>query len=95
MIKVFLVNSSFSFQYLNDPLAPEKGNLLESMAEFLEGSAELSSDLYSLASVIYNTHPHSHFPARSRTEDQHVGRCMCVSYKVGLNLSPSEQSDEP
>ncbi|XP_055973610.1 phosphatidylinositol phosphatase PTPRQ [Sorex fumeus] len=59
-------------EYLKDPLAPENANTVESMAELLEGSAEMSSDLYSLASVIYNSHPHTHFPARNRAEDQHV-----------------------
>ncbi|XP_070455240.1 phosphatidylinositol phosphatase PTPRQ isoform X2 [Equus przewalskii] len=57
-------------EYINDPMAPETVNTVESMAGLFEGSAEMSSDLYSLASVIYNSHPHN-FPARNRAEDQH------------------------
>ncbi|XP_046502496.1 phosphatidylinositol phosphatase PTPRQ [Equus quagga] len=57
-------------EYINDPMAPETVNTVKSMAGLFEGSAEMSSDLYSLASVIYNSHPHN-FPARNRAEDQH------------------------
>uniref|UniRef100_A0A9L0RKX7 Phosphatidylinositol phosphatase PTPRQ n=1 Tax=Equus caballus TaxID=9796 RepID=A0A9L0RKX7_HORSE len=57
-------------EYINDPMAPETVNTVESMAGLFEGSAEMSSDLYSLASVIYNSHPHN-FPAGNRAEDQH------------------------
>ncbi|XP_047723295.1 phosphatidylinositol phosphatase PTPRQ [Prionailurus viverrinus] len=57
-------------EYINDPMAPETVNIVESMAELFEGSAEISSDLYSLASAIYNSHPHN-FPVRDRAEDQH------------------------
>ncbi|XP_070110742.1 phosphatidylinositol phosphatase PTPRQ isoform X2 [Equus caballus] len=57
-------------EYINDPMAPETVNTVEFMAGLFEGSAEMSSDLYSLASVIYNSHPHN-FPARNRAEDQH------------------------
>ncbi|GAB5574065.1 phosphatidylinositol phosphatase PTPRQ isoform X2 [Prionailurus iriomotensis] len=57
-------------EYINDPMAPETVNIVESMAELFEGSAEISSDLYSLASAIYNSHPHN-FPVRNRAEDQH------------------------
>nr|XP_025140189.1 phosphatidylinositol phosphatase PTPRQ isoform X5 [Bubalus bubalis] len=56
-------------QYIN-PMAPETVSIGESMAGLLEGSAEMSSDLYSLASVIYNSHPHDYFPVRGRAEDQ-------------------------
>lgn len=62
-------------------MTPETVNIVESMAELFEGSAEISSDLYSLASAIYNSHPHNNFPARNRAEDQHsaVGRYnFCV-----------------
>ncbi|XP_020948726.1 phosphatidylinositol phosphatase PTPRQ isoform X4 [Sus scrofa] len=56
-------------EYINHPMAPETVNIVESMTGLFEGSAEMSSDLYSLASVIYNIHPHN-FPARSGAEDQ-------------------------
>uniref|UniRef100_A0A8D0SZ38 Phosphatidylinositol phosphatase PTPRQ n=1 Tax=Sus scrofa TaxID=9823 RepID=A0A8D0SZ38_PIG len=56
-------------EYINHPMAPETVTIVESMTGLFEGSAEMSSDLYSLASVIYNIHPHN-FPARSRAEDQ-------------------------
>ncbi|KAM7244731.1 hypothetical protein CapIbe_005339 [Capra ibex] len=56
-------------QYIN-PMAPETVSIVESMAGLFEGSAEMSSDLYSLASVIYNSHPHNYFPVRGRVEDQ-------------------------
>lgn len=60
-------------------MAPETVNIVESMTGLFEGSAEMSSDLYSLASVIYNIHPHN-FPARSRAEDQPsvVGKSIFV-----------------
>ncbi|KAG8513989.1 Phosphatidylinositol phosphatase PTPRQ, partial [Galemys pyrenaicus] len=58
-------------EYINNFMTPEAVNL-ESMAGLFEGSAEMSSDLYSLASVIYNSHPHFNFPARSRAEEQHL-----------------------
>ncbi|XP_045375380.2 phosphatidylinositol phosphatase PTPRQ isoform X4 [Camelus bactrianus] len=57
-------------EYISDPLAPEAVNIAESMAGLFEGSAEMSSDLHLLASVMYNSHPHSNFPARSRADDQ-------------------------
>ncbi|KAB1269982.1 Phosphatidylinositol phosphatase PTPRQ, partial [Camelus dromedarius] len=57
-------------EYISDPLAPEAVNIVESMAGLFEGSAEMSSDLHLLASVMYNSHPHSNFPARSRADDQ-------------------------
>lgn len=49
---------------------------IESIAGLFEGSADISSDLYSIASVMYNSHPHNNFPARNRAEDRHltVGR---------------------
>ncbi|XP_027399084.1 phosphatidylinositol phosphatase PTPRQ isoform X6 [Bos indicus x Bos taurus] len=56
-------------QYIN-PMAPETVSIVESMAGLFEGSAEMSSDLYSLASVIYNSHPRNYFPVRGRAEDQ-------------------------
>uniref|UniRef100_A0A8C2NJA8 Protein-tyrosine-phosphatase n=1 Tax=Capra hircus TaxID=9925 RepID=A0A8C2NJA8_CAPHI len=56
-------------EYIN-PMAPETVSIVESMAGLFEGSAEMSSDLYSLASVIYNSHPHNYFPVRGRVEDQ-------------------------
>nr|XP_020728940.1 phosphatidylinositol phosphatase PTPRQ [Odocoileus virginianus texanus] len=56
-------------QYIN-PMAPETVSIVESMAGLFEGSAEMSSDLYSLASVIYNSHPHNYFPVKGRAEDQ-------------------------
>uniref|UniRef100_A0A8P0TSF2 Phosphatidylinositol phosphatase PTPRQ n=2 Tax=Canis lupus familiaris TaxID=9615 RepID=A0A8P0TSF2_CANLF len=58
-------------EYVDAPMTPETVNIVESMAELFEGSAEISSDLYSLASAIYNSHPHNNFPARNRAEDQH------------------------
>jgi hypothetical protein len=51
-------------------MAPETVSIVESMAGLFEGSAEMSSDLYSLASVIYNSHPRNYFPVRGRAEDQ-------------------------
>ncbi|XP_016054908.1 PREDICTED: phosphatidylinositol phosphatase PTPRQ [Miniopterus natalensis] len=58
-------------EYINNPIAPETVNIVESMAELFEGSAEISSDLYAIASVMYNSHPHNNFPVRNRAEDQH------------------------
>ncbi|XP_034500111.1 phosphatidylinositol phosphatase PTPRQ isoform X2 [Ailuropoda melanoleuca] len=57
-------------EYIDDPMTPETVNIVESMAELFEGSAEISSDLYSLASAIYNSHPLNNFPVRNRAEDQ-------------------------
>lgn len=56
-------------------MSPEIMNLVDPMIGFYEGSGEMSSDLHSLASFIYNSHPHD-FPARTRAEDQSspVGR---------------------
>lgn len=51
-------------------MSPEIMNLVEPMIGFYEGSGEMSSDLHSLASFIYNSHPHNDFPARTRAEDQ-------------------------
>ncbi|XP_014387164.1 PREDICTED: phosphatidylinositol phosphatase PTPRQ isoform X1 [Myotis brandtii] len=59
-------------EYINNPLTPETVNVVESMAELFEGSAEISSDLYAIASVMYNSHPHNNFPVRNRAEDQHL-----------------------
>ncbi|XP_024592954.1 phosphatidylinositol phosphatase PTPRQ isoform X3 [Neophocaena asiaeorientalis asiaeorientalis] len=57
-------------EYIKGPMAPETVNIVESMAGLFEGSAEMSSDLYSIASVMYSSHPHHNFPVRSRAEDQ-------------------------
>ncbi|XP_052021224.1 phosphatidylinositol phosphatase PTPRQ [Apodemus sylvaticus] len=56
-------------EYINNPMSPEIMNLVDPMIGFYEGSGEMSSDLHSLASFIYNSHPHD-FPARTRAEDQ-------------------------
>ncbi|XP_017169427.1 phosphatidylinositol phosphatase PTPRQ isoform X2 [Mus musculus] len=56
-------------EYINNPMTPEIMNLVDPMIGFYEGSGEMSSDLHSLASFIYNSHPHD-FPARTRVEDQ-------------------------
>ncbi|XP_019489479.1 PREDICTED: phosphatidylinositol phosphatase PTPRQ, partial [Hipposideros armiger] len=58
--------------YINNPIAQETMNIVESMAGIFEGSAEISSDLYSIASVMYNSHPHNNFPARNRADDRHL-----------------------
>ncbi|KAF3825972.1 hypothetical protein GH733_006086, partial [Mirounga leonina] len=58
-------------EYIDDPMTPETVNKEESMAELFEGSAEIPSDLYSLASAIYNSHARNNFPVRNRAEDQH------------------------
>ncbi|XP_023376916.1 phosphatidylinositol phosphatase PTPRQ isoform X1 [Pteropus vampyrus] len=58
-------------EFISDSRAPETVNIVESMAGLFEGSAEISSDLYSIASVMYNSYPHNNFPARNRAEDQH------------------------
>nr|XP_015286745.1 PREDICTED: phosphatidylinositol phosphatase PTPRQ isoform X1 [Macaca fascicularis] len=57
-------------EYINDPMAPEIVNIVEPMIGLYEGSAEMSSDLHSLATFIYNNHPDNNFPARNRAEDQ-------------------------
>uniref|UniRef100_G3R780 Protein tyrosine phosphatase receptor type Q n=1 Tax=Gorilla gorilla gorilla TaxID=9595 RepID=G3R780_GORGO len=57
-------------EYINDPMAPEIVNMVEPMVGLYEGSAEMSSDLHSLATFIYNSHPDKKFPARNRAEDQ-------------------------
>ncbi|XP_037701917.1 phosphatidylinositol phosphatase PTPRQ isoform X1 [Choloepus didactylus] len=59
-------------EYINDPIALETVNIVESMAGLYEGSAEISSDLHSFASVVYNRLPHKSFPARNRAEGQHT-----------------------
>nr|XP_019606839.1 PREDICTED: phosphatidylinositol phosphatase PTPRQ isoform X1 [Rhinolophus sinicus] len=58
-------------EYINNPIAQETMNI-ESIAGLFEGSADISSDLYSIASVMYNSHPHNNFPARNRAEDRHL-----------------------
>nr|XP_051702470.1 phosphatidylinositol phosphatase PTPRQ [Oryctolagus cuniculus] len=57
-------------EYINDLVLPEMGDTGEPMAGFYEGSAEISSDLYSIASFIYNDHLHNDIPPRSRAEEQ-------------------------
>uniref|UniRef100_A0A2K6TR06 Phosphatidylinositol phosphatase PTPRQ n=1 Tax=Saimiri boliviensis boliviensis TaxID=39432 RepID=A0A2K6TR06_SAIBB len=57
-------------EYISDPMAPEIVNIVEPMVGLYEGSAEMSSDLHSLATFIYNNHPDNNFPARNRAEDQ-------------------------
>ncbi|XP_012669614.2 phosphatidylinositol phosphatase PTPRQ [Otolemur garnettii] len=57
-------------EYVNDPVAPEIMNILEPMAGLYEGSAEMPSDLHSLASFLYYSHPYNILPARSRADDQ-------------------------
>ncbi|XP_032152468.1 phosphatidylinositol phosphatase PTPRQ isoform X2 [Sapajus apella] len=57
-------------EYINDPMAPEIVNIVEPMVGLYEGSAEMSSDLHSLATFIYNNHPDNNFPARNNAEDQ-------------------------
>uniref|UniRef100_A0A8C6EMI9 Phosphatidylinositol phosphatase PTPRQ n=1 Tax=Marmota marmota marmota TaxID=9994 RepID=A0A8C6EMI9_MARMA len=58
-------------EYINDPMSPEMMNIVEPMIGFYEGSAEMSSDLHSLASFVYNNDVHNNFLVRSRAEDQH------------------------
>ncbi|KAM4881751.1 phosphatidylinositol phosphatase PTPRQ [Thomomys bottae] len=55
-------------EYINDPMSPEMMSIVEPMIGFYEGSAEMSSDLHSLASFMYNSHPHN-IPVRNRAED--------------------------
>ncbi|CAH7332029.1 Ptprq [Phodopus roborovskii] len=57
-------------EYINSPMSPEMMNLVEPMIGFYEGSAEISSDLHSLASFIYNSQPYNDFPGRTRAQDQ-------------------------
>ncbi|KAM8802889.1 phosphatidylinositol phosphatase PTPRQ isoform 2-T2 [Rhynchonycteris naso] len=54
-------------EFINDPITPET---VESMAGLFEGSAEISSDLYAIASVMYNSHAQNNFPLRNRVEDR-------------------------
>lgn len=65
-------------------MAPETVNVVESMAGLFEGSAEMSSDLYSIASVMYSSHPHHNFPVRSRAEDQPSAVGRYISFVVVL-----------
>lgn len=58
------------------------------MAELFEGSAEISSDLYAIASVMYNSHPHNNFPARNRAEDQHLTVGRYSFYVLSNALKP-------
>ncbi|XP_075407342.1 phosphatidylinositol phosphatase PTPRQ isoform X1 [Tenrec ecaudatus] len=57
-------------EYMNDPMAAETVNIVEPVTELLEGSAEMSSDLHSFASLVYSNLPLS-FPARNRAEYQY------------------------
>jgi receptor-type tyrosine-protein phosphatase Q len=50
-------------------MSPEMMSIVDPMIGFYEGSAEMSSDLHSLASFMYNSHPHNNFPVRNRAED--------------------------
>ncbi|ELW70529.1 Phosphotidylinositol phosphatase PTPRQ, partial [Tupaia chinensis] len=57
-------------EFIKDPIAPDMVNKVEPMVGLYEGSAEMSSDLESLASFMYNSHPNNNFPVRNRAEDQ-------------------------
>ncbi|EHB18205.1 Phosphotidylinositol phosphatase PTPRQ, partial [Heterocephalus glaber] len=58
-------------QYRVKVLAPETGIILENTLLIgKDESAEMSSDLHSLASFMYSIHPHSNFPAQNKAEDQ-------------------------
>ncbi|XP_008850349.1 phosphatidylinositol phosphatase PTPRQ [Nannospalax galili] len=57
-------------EHINNPMSPEMMNLVDPMIGFYEGSAEMSSDLHSLASFVYNSHPYDNFPGQIRAEDQ-------------------------
>ncbi|KAL1774931.1 phosphatidylinositol phosphatase PTPRQ [Sigmodon hispidus] len=57
-------------EYMNNPMSPEMMNLVEPMIGFYEGSADISSDLHSLASFIYNSNPYNESPGRSSAEEQ-------------------------
>lgn len=45
-------------------------DIVDPMIGIYEGSAEMSSDLHSLASFMYSSHPHSTFPMQNKAEDQ-------------------------
>uniref|UniRef100_G3T3L7 Phosphatidylinositol phosphatase PTPRQ n=1 Tax=Loxodonta africana TaxID=9785 RepID=G3T3L7_LOXAF len=57
-------------EYVNDPMVAGTVNIVEPMTGLLEGSAEMSSDLHSLATLVYNNLPYNNFPERIRAEDQ-------------------------
>uniref|UniRef100_A0A8C2YRG2 Phosphatidylinositol phosphatase PTPRQ n=2 Tax=Chinchilla lanigera TaxID=34839 RepID=A0A8C2YRG2_CHILA len=57
-------------EYINNPISPEMMDIVDPMIGIYEGSAEMSSDLHSLASFMYSSHPHSNFPAQNKAEDQ-------------------------
>ncbi|XP_058529380.1 phosphatidylinositol phosphatase PTPRQ isoform X1 [Ochotona princeps] len=57
-------------EYINDLMVPDMGNIAEPVAGFYEGSAEISSDLYSIASFIYNDHLHNDIPASNRAGEE-------------------------
>ncbi|KAM5288523.1 phosphatidylinositol phosphatase PTPRQ [Ctenodactylus gundi] len=59
-------------EYMSDHLSPEMMDLVDPMIGIFEGSAEMSSDLHSLASFIYNSHPYNNFPVSNRAEDQNA-----------------------
>ncbi|XP_007951364.1 phosphatidylinositol phosphatase PTPRQ [Orycteropus afer afer] len=59
-------------EYIDDPMAAETVSFVEEpVTGLLEGSAEMSSDLHSFASLVYNNLPYNNFPERDRPEDQH------------------------
>nr|XP_023423411.1 LOW QUALITY PROTEIN: phosphatidylinositol phosphatase PTPRQ [Cavia porcellus] len=57
-------------EYVNNPISPEMMDIVDPMIGIYEGSAEMSSDLHSLASFMYSSHPHSTFPMQNKAEDQ-------------------------
>uniref|UniRef100_A0A8C5L089 Phosphatidylinositol phosphatase PTPRQ n=1 Tax=Jaculus jaculus TaxID=51337 RepID=A0A8C5L089_JACJA len=57
-------------ELIKNSMSLEMMNLVEPMIGFYEGSAEVSSDLHSLASFIYNSQPYSDFPGNIRAEEQ-------------------------
>ncbi|KAM6215356.1 phosphatidylinositol phosphatase PTPRQ [Rhynchocyon petersi] len=57
-------------KYINGPMTSESMNIADPMTGLFEGSAEMSSDLHSFASLVYNNLPYN-FPARNGVEDQH------------------------
>ncbi|XP_060047347.1 phosphatidylinositol phosphatase PTPRQ isoform X2 [Erinaceus europaeus] len=77
-------------EYINNPLAPETGDV-DPIAGLLEGSAEMSSDLYSLASVIYNSHPQITFPARNRA-DVHYSAVGTTRNQYITNIASEQMS---
>ncbi|XP_059792566.1 phosphatidylinositol phosphatase PTPRQ isoform X1 [Balaenoptera ricei] len=74
-------------EYIKDPMAPETVNIVESMAGLFEGSAEMSSDLYSIASAMYNSRPHNNFPVRSRASTVGTSRNQYIADIAAEQLS--------